>query len=645
MHKWQKIMLWGAGGLALALVIAASILYTQTDSAHLKIIARDQARQALARELMLDEIDLSLFPYPQLHAKNITLSNPAWAQGQHFLEVSSATAQLALLPLLSGRIILSGLHLEGLQANLEIAADGKRNWEFPDVDAASLSDMTLTSMSVLHSNIRFRDGKKESAQWQVLSLHADGGHGLQRVKFGMKVVRDNHLLQLDGKLDDLSQLGKPGAVSPGIVHATSGQAKITVSGKIPLDLALQNYDIAASIEAESMQDMFGFFGIQRPSPVPLKGEMKLHAANKKTEIADVRLHMGKLNLSGDGRWDDSGSKPVFHARLQADKIDMVQTFLDIGQPSLPPKKTGQLFRDQALAWPLLLDLEGTQGTAEVNIAALKIRSGIEVADATARMSFNDDRMKVEAFSGKLLGGRASGDALFEGRKEAVHLNLQMTDTTLEQWFRQSGKNIAITGGAMKVDARIDATGTSMNDLAATLSGPVNIQVGAAKILSPKAGNAEFWLTGLFSARDSERVDLSCVSARLPFQSGVARGEAIVGARSDASQLLTRGTVNLRDQTLDLRGRIRARSGINLGISNFAGEVKIVGKLVNPELSMDETGAVGVIARIGAAILTSGMSVLATSIWDGANPASDPCQLVFSSKAKASAGKAKRTSGN
>lgn len=645
MQKWQKIVLWGASGLALVVAVAASILHMQTDSTHLQAFARDQVRQQLARELTLDEVDLSLFPYPQLHAKNITLSNPEWAQDQHFLEASSVTAQLALLPLLGGKMVLNSLHFEGLQVNLEVAADGKRNWTFPQTDTFSLSDTTLTSMNVLHSNIRFRDGREVPEQWQVLNLHADGGRGLRGVTFELNVVHDNHLLRLNGKLDDLSELGKPGAVSAGSIHVISGQAKVTIDGKLPLDLTLQNYDVTAAIEAESMQDMFGFFGIERASPAPFKGAVKLLAANKKTEFADLRLHLGKLNLSGDGQWDRSGSKPVFHARLQGDRIDMVQTFLDIGQPSLPFKKTGQLFRDQALAWPLLVDLEGTQGTAEIRIAALKMRSGIEVADAAAQMRFNGDRMKVEAFSGKLLGGHASGDALFEGRKKAVHLNLQMSDITLEQWFRQSGKNIAITGGAMKVDARIDVTGASMNDLAATLSGPVNIQVGAAKILSPKAGNAEFWLTGLFSARDSERVDLSCISARLPFQSGVARGEAIVGARSDASQLLTRGAVNLRDQTLDLRGRVRARSGINLGISNFAGEVKIVGKLVKPELAMDEAGAVGVIARIGAAILSSGISVLATSIWDGANPESDPCQLVFSSKAKASAGKAKRTSGN
>ncbi|MNN80037.1 hypothetical protein D3C81_1967320 [compost metagenome] len=48
--------------------------------------------------------------------------------------------------------------------------------------------------------------------------------------------------------------------------------------------------------------------------------------------------------------------------------------------------------------------------------------------------------------------------------------------------------------------------------------------------------------------------------------------------------------------------------------------------------MDESGTLGAIARIGAAILTSGVSIVATSIWDGANPKSDPCQVVFASRA-------------
>ena len=172
----------------------------------------------------------------------------------------------------------------------------------------------------------------------------------------------------------------------------------------------------------------------------------------------------------------------------------------------------------------------------------------------------------------------------------------------------------------------------MKDLAAGLNGPVDIRIGSAQILSPAAGQAEFWLTGLFSTNDSKRIDMACASARLPFVSGVAKGDGIVGARSDASQLLTSGQVNLQNQTVDLHGKVRVRSGFSLGISNFSDEIKIVGALGKPELKLDESGALGAIARIGAAILTSGVSIVATSIWDGANPKSDPCQVVFSSRA-------------
>lgn len=645
MRKWHKGWLLGWALLALMLVIGAIMAYQLTDSAHLKTIARDKAQQEWARELTIGDISLSLLPYPRLHASKVTLSNPDWAQDAYLVEVADVEVDLAFLPLLRGKIVVSGLHFDGLQANLEIDGDGKRSWDFPHSQNPSTFVQALTALSVKNSSIRVRTAKVEPAVWQVQGLRADSASGLRDVAFGLQLMRNNHLLELDGKLDDLSVLGQPDAVSKGLIHASSGQASATLSGQIPLDLALQNYALNASIDAASMQEIFAFLGIERRSPAALKGSVDLHAANKKTDIKNIRLQLGQLNLSGEGLWDRSGSRPSFNARLQADHIDMTQTFLDAGQPPLPPKKAGQLFRDKALGWHLLVGLDGMDGKVDATIAALTLRSGIEVKDARGQMTFNNDRLTVRAFSGQLLGGNASGDAVLEGRKKALQLNLQMKDTSLDQWFKQSGKKVAISGGIMNVDARVSSAGTNMNDLAAAITGPVKIRVGAMKILSPKAGQAEFWLTGLFSAKESDRIDLACISARLPFESGVARGEAIAGARSDASQLLTRGTINLRDQTLDLHGRVRARSGINLGISTFASEVKIAGPLTKPELNLDGAGAVSAIARIGAAILTSGVSILATSIWDGANPESDPCQVVFSSKATAAAAKKKRVPDN
>lgn len=645
MNTRRKALLWVIAGLALVVVIGSIALSMLTDGKRLKELAREKARQEWSRDLMIGDIQLQLFPYPQLHAKNVTLSNPDWARDRYLIDATDMQVEFAFLPLLAGNFVVSGLHFDGLKANFNIANDGRRSWDFPRAKAMSLFSMALTTLNAKDSRINFRQGEGEPRTWQIQKLSAGGHQDLREVEFAMQLERDQYVLQLDGKMDDLSTLGQAGAMSKGVIHAKSGQASATISGNMPLDIALSNYDLAVTIDAPSTQEFLGFLGVKQGATAPLKASVTLHTMNKKTDFKDLKLQLGKMNLSGEGQINLRGKKPIFSVQLQADRVDMIQTFLDAGQAPFAPKKAGQLFRDNPLAWHLLVAMDGSQGKVDANIAALKLRSGIEVTDASAKMTFNDDRLTVNKFYGKLLGGTAAGDAFFDGSRKAVQLNLQMEDATLEQWFKQAGKSITVSGGKMTVDAKITALGISMNDLAATVTGPVTIQIGPAKIFSPKAGQAEFWLTGLFSIKDSDRVDLSCLSARLPFRSGMAEGESIVGARSDVSQLLTRGNVDLRDQTLDLHGRVRARSGVNLGISTFASEVKITGQVVKPVMSLDESGAVGAIARLGAAILTSGLSVVATSLWDGANPESDPCQQVFSSKAKAANDKSKRQSSN
>ncbi len=89
--------------------------------------------------------------------------------------------------------------------------------------------------------------------------------------------------------------------------------------------------------------------------------------------------------------------------------------------------------------------------------------------------------------------------------------------------------------------------------------------------------------------------------------------------------------------------MRASEGISLGMANVAGEVRIAGPLARPEVGLDPDAAPGTVARVGAAVLTAGLSILATAVWDAAVPASDACQAVFlSSVEKSRNGAAKHT---
>lgn len=638
MSKWRRAAYWSIAGFAVLVLLCALALHALLDKEWLKQLAHDKAQAAWSRELTIGDLSLQLRPFPALHAQNVTLSNPSWAQHRNFLEAESVHARLELLPLLSGRVIIKGVSLDGLAAHLEMSADGGNNWDLrtaakPVNGKVTFDPQLLTRLRVKNAQISYRDKAAAERTWHVETFHANGKTGWRDVRVEAHVSRDGHPLQFQGTFGDLSGIGADGAVTDGIIDAQSGPARLHIEGKLPLAASLQHHAFNAHFEASSLTELFGFLGIGSPPLAPISASATLRDAEGKINATDLKLSLGKLNVTGDAKIDMSGAKPSFDARLQADRLDWAQTLLDAGRPPPPPKPAGELFRTHALPWNVLAAMDGVTGNLDMHILSLRLRTGLELKDAKASVALNGDQLNVGSFSARMLGGTAAGSLTLDASRKAALLNLKLDNTSLAQWFAEVGKNAPITGGPMNVNASVSASGSSMKELAASITGPVTIRLGPATIISKKASQAETLLTGLFSAKSSDRVQLACAAANLPFKGGRAAAKPIAGARSEASQLLTSGFVDLRRQTLDLRGRVRARSGVTLGVSTLADEVKLVGKISKPDVSMDEGGALAALARIGAAILTGGVSIVGTALWDAANPASDPCQVVFSAGGK------------
>ena len=153
-------------------------------------------------------------------------------------------------------------------------------------------------------------------------------------------------------------------------------------------------------------------------------------------------------------------------------------------------------------------------------------------------------------------------------------------------------------------------------------------MGPAVWASEKAAHAEDVMASAFSGKNSATIDFECAGASLPFVSGRASSRALFGARSAVSNLLTSGFVDLSEQTLDLRGRVKPRTA-TVGLAAFAGDIKITGKLRAIHASLDPVGTPGAIARGAAAIATLGLSAMGSAA-AGAEQArkDDPCDLVF-----------------
>ena len=85
---------------------------------------------------------------PTLSASDVTLLNPPGFSRPDLAHARQVEAQVALLPLLHGRIEVRRLRILGLDAKLEVNAAGRGNWERPPVPAT-------TTPAVLREHRRF----------------------------------------------------------------------------------------------------------------------------------------------------------------------------------------------------------------------------------------------------------------------------------------------------------------------------------------------------------------------------------------------------------------------------------------------------------------------------------------------------------
>jgi hypothetical protein len=134
---------------------------------------------------------------------------------------------------------------------------------------------------------------------------------------------------------------------------------------------------------------------------------------------------------------------------------------------------------------------------------------------------------------------------------------------------------------------------------------------------------------VFSKKESTgAIEFECAAANLRFDNGVARGDSIVGARSTLTSLLTSGEIDMREEQVDLRGKLHPLDG-KVGLAAIAGDLQIEGPLRKLHVQLDPAKKPAAIGRAIAAIATLGLTA-AASASDGGK--GDPCAIAPSAPA-------------
>jgi hypothetical protein len=112
---------------------------------------------------------------------------------------------------------------------------------------------------------------------------------------------------------------------------------------------------------------------------------------------------------------------------------------------------------------------------------------------------------------------------------------------------------------------------------------------------------------------SPSTELQCAVVRLPLAGGVARIDRSIAVETRELDVSVSGTLDFRNETLDLSIKPRVRQGIPINIPQIAELVRLHGPFAAPTVGVDAMASAATIARIGAAVSTGGLSVIGETL--------------------------------
>jgi len=128
----QAAKILGVAVAGLVVLVAAVLLsvWRFVDADHYKPRLVETVKHATGRDLMLHgDMTLSVFPWVALELGAGSLGNPPGFGDRPFLSFRHAALRLRLLPLLTGRLEIGRVELDGVEVRLVRDAGGLGNWE------------------------------------------------------------------------------------------------------------------------------------------------------------------------------------------------------------------------------------------------------------------------------------------------------------------------------------------------------------------------------------------------------------------------------------------------------------------------------------------------------------------------------------
>ncbi len=578
------------------------------------------------------DIRLKISLLPTIAADGIAFGNVKSAARENMVTVQRAEAQLALLPLLSADIALKRLTIIGAHISIETDSKGRGNWileidDEPDDSQASetMPRFDLDQVTITRTVIEYRGYGRDAREIDIKNLQLRPNGFGQPLNVGVEAVVDELQLGINGSISPIKRLlaNEPYAID---LNGSAGEARFTTKGELQEPLVGRGIKLDITMRSPQLALLSAPFDVPLSDHGPVDFKTTVTDTTKGYSLQNMRLQVADSVITGDltvaavkDRWRING-------KVTAPQIDT----RDFAAGDTDATPSDRIFSQQAQSFDWLEQIEVGLDLAVDQLISNKLA----VSKIAIYFSIDDGVMEIKPLSADIGGGKLTAEVEMEVDGDRLHtkLDLSIVGMSLAK-LPALAEGSRVTGGMTDVILTVDGKGSSLADIMASANGIAFAKTGATSINNDAAGlaGADLVMSLLDHLNPLSSVDntteVECVAVRFPIVNGVASNDTGIGVLTNKLAILGGGTVDLRTEKIDIGAKPKPREGLGLNLTSLADFVRLGGTLSNPQVKTDAKGAATAGIKVGAAVATVGLSILAEGIFDRVTADADVCAIA------------------
>src|SRR5262245_38928166 len=502
--------------------------------------------QATGRELVIDGDLRAVWSrvHPRIRVEKVTFANSDWATEDYLFSAEAAEAELRLLPLLRGRVVLPEVYLQGAEVNLQRDEQGRRNW-------------------ILDPE---REKQKKESRLFIERLTLDRGHlSYSDATFGMDVQADLNTDETglvfaatgtyqgqkfsgSGHTGQILSLYDESSPFPLKAEARIGETRVGVDGSVTGLMTLANVDTRIRLSGQSLSDLYHIVGIALPQTPRYATEGRLVRDGTVFRYEKFNGKVGGSDLSGTLQVDTGGRRPFMRGDLQSKVIDLADLGVVVGTEQ--PREDGVL--PDAPFEPTRWD----SVDADVRIKAGSIRrpKQLPVENLATRIRMKERVLTLDPLEFGIAGGRIVGPVKLDGTKDTIGADVRMQGRKLQlaQLFPTIKENQASVGDIGGV-VELSGSGNSVASMLGTSTGKIGffMEGGRISAFMMQLVALDLWNAARVKLAGDKTVEIRCAVADFDVKQGVMNTNAFV-FDTDVVLIEGGGTVNLTTEEMDFK---------------------------------------------------------------------------------------------